>query len=167
MAVEARPLGLNSATPTASAAPRFHVGEQDFSKDSLNSTSNVDSPQSAKKSSSAKQPSAAAAAASSPVSDATDGRLVSGGHSSVGSAFAIRQVDAAADGAECEAANAKKPEPLAFTIDFGDLSGVKGKKKETPKRFTERLAASGHKRSLSQSKTLEDKKVIKLSIYFN
>ena len=56
-----------------------------------------------------------------------------------------------------------KLEPLAFTIDFGDVTP--GKKKEAPpKRFTERLAAASSsgglgKRSSPSSKA-EIKKVI-------
>ena len=54
-----------------------------------------------------------------------------------------------------------KLEPLAFTIDFGDVTP--GKKKETPKRFAERLASTttGHgKRAPSSSSKAEVKKVI-------
>ncbi len=58
-----------------------------------------------------------------------------------------------------------KLEPLAFTIDFGDVTP--GKKKETPKRFAERLAtSSGHGKrapsssSISSSSKAEVKKVI-------
>ena len=55
-----------------------------------------------------------------------------------------------------------KLEPLAFTIDFGDVTP--GKKKETPKRFAERLASTttghGKRAPSSSSSKAEVKKVI-------
>lgn len=53
-----------------------------------------------------------------------------------------------------------KLEPLAFTIDFGDV----GKKKETPKRFSERLVGANKRSTPSSSsnspKAEASKKVI-------
>lgn len=51
-----------------------------------------------------------------------------------------------------------KLEPLAFTIDFGDVTP--GKKKETPKRFAERLASIGGHSKRAPSSKAEVKKVI-------
>lgn len=45
--------------------------------------------------------------------------------------------------ADDEEADSLKLEPLAFTIDFGDPSSSKSKKKETPKRFADRIASCG------------------------
>ena len=60
---------------------------------------------------------------------------------------------AAAAVQEEEEEDAGKLEPLAFTIEFGATK----KKKETPKRFVERLNSS-HKRNISLTRN-EDKKV--------
>lgn len=57
-----------------------------------------------------------------------------------------------------------KLEPLAFTIDFGDVTP--GKKKETPKRFAERLASStgGHGKRTPSATKAETKKVIEYQL---
>ena len=50
--------------------------------------------------------------------------------------------------------DAKVLEPLAFTIDFGE-----SKKKETPKRFAERLTPASKRSQGGTSRSADDKKV--------
>lgn len=55
-------------------------------------------------------------------------------------------------------------ESLAFTIDFGDVAPAKAKKKETPKRFAERLTgreSSSHLKRAASKSTDSKKKVNK------
>ena len=52
-------------------------------------------------------------------------------------------------------------ESLAFTIDFGDVAPVKPKKKETPKRFVERLANTSSHSKRTTSKSTDSKKKVK------
>jgi len=107
----------------------------DISKDSLNtSSSQAESP---KLSSSIKCPSTSV--------DEANSRLGAASHSVA--SYPPNQSEPEEEDGEAS----KKPlEPLAFTIDFGDRSSVKSKKKETPKRFTDRLT-SGQKRTPGQS----------------
>ena len=52
-----------------------------------------------------------------------------------------------------ESCSSIKLEPLAFTIDFGDVAPVNKKKKETPKRLAERLSTAQQKRQAKAEAT--------------
>ncbi len=145
-AVESRP--VKTLTPDSPIVSNCEPPplSGDISKDSLNtSSSQAESP---KLSSSIKCPSTSV--------DEANSRLGAASHSVA--SYPPNQSEPEEEDGEAS----KKPlEPLAFTIDFGDRSSVKSKKKETPKRFTDRLT-SGQKRTPGQSTKppSEEKKVI-------
>ena len=139
MAVEKRP-----ATSTAALAASTASSSLDFSKDSLNST------------------------ASGLVAPVTGGGEIlhrSSDEQGIG-ATATATDDVCDDEEDGSESCSIKLEPLAFTIDFGDVSPVKSnKKKETPKRLAERLAASSgqsssQKRQQQANKAEAAKKVM-------
>lgn len=144
MAVEKRPATSTAALAASTATASSSL---DFSKDSLNST------------------------ASGLVAPVTGGGEIlhrSSDEQGIGATANVTTNDDFCDDDEEDGSESCsiKLEPLAFTIDFGDVSPVKSnKKKETPKRLAERLAASSgqsssQKRQQQASKAEAAKKVM-------
>jgi hypothetical protein len=139
MAVEKRPIAVQSSSVIQQSSSAL----LDFSKDSLNSSSVLEKSVTSQQSTLARQQQQ---------------------HQHAVLVVAEEVVEEEEESSSNSCTETVKLEPLAFTIDFGDVTP--GKKKEAPpKRFTERLAAASSsgglgKRSSHPSSKAEIKKVI-------